>query len=342
MEKLMQYLGELLAIDSTTGFFLEKDRYLLDFAKSRGIAAVQLNKGGVRFDFGGTGNPVCLSAHADEIGLMVRRINDDGTLTLERVGGLHEFYAIDWNCNVYARGGKVYTGTVRRKNPGVHVMTDAERNELPAYPKNVVLTLDEDVHSRADVEALGITCGDAVSPETRFTVTPSGFVKTRYLDDQAPVAALLRLAERIAAGEVQPRRKVSMLFAEYEEIGHGGSTGIPADTRDFIALDIGVVGPGYDSDEHKVTIGVKDASFPYHTVLTNELVALCRQNGIPYALDMMIPHYGSDADCALRAGYDVRHALFGPGVLETHGYERTHLDAIRATFDLAKAVVLQG
>ena len=339
MEKLMRYLNELLNIDSTTGFFAAKDAYLMDFAKSHGIDAVQLNKGGVRFDFGGEGNPVCLSAHADEIGLMVRRINPDGTIVLEKVGGLHEFYAIDWNCRVYARCGKVYTGTVRRKNPGVHVMSDAERASLPKYDSDVVLTLDEVVRSCEDVERFGITCGDCVAPETRFCVTPSGFVKSRYLDDQACVAALLSLAEDIANGVIHPSRKVSMLFAEYEEIGHGGSCGIPADTRDLIALDIGVVGTDHYSDEQKVTIGVKDAAFPYHTVLTNELAELCKANSIPYALDMLIPHYGSDADCALRAGYDVRHALIGPGVLETHGYERTHRDALQATLDLARAIV---
>lgn len=339
MKELLSYLEALMAIDSTTGFFTEKDNYLMAFAKQRGIMAVRLNKGGVRFDFGGEGNPVCLTAHADEIGLMVRWIESDGRLRLEKVGGLHEFYAIDWNCNVYARSGKVYTGTVRRKNPGVHVMSDRERDTLPRYDTDVVLTLDENVRSRADVEALGITVGDCVSPEARYCVTPSGYVKSRYLDDQACVATLLRLADEIASGAVQPKRKVSMLFAEYEEIGHGGSCGIPEDTRDFIALDIGVCGTDHDSDEHKLSIGVKDASFPYHTVLTNELVELCKANAIPYALDMFVPHYGSDGNCALRAGYDVRHALIGPGVLETHGYERTHLDALQATLDLCRAIV---
>ena len=76
---------------------------------------------------------------------------------------------------------------------------------------------------------------------------------------------------------------------------------------------------------------------------TSELILaideLCKAKKIPYALDMFVPHYGSDANCALRAGYDVRHALIGPGVLETHGYERTHKDALRATLDLIKAIV---
>ena len=133
-------------------------------------------------------------------------------------------------------------------------------------------------------------------------------------------------------------RKVSLLFTEYEEIGHGGACGIPADTKDLIAVDIGCIGLDHDSDEHKVTITAKDTSFPYHTVLTDELVKLCEKNGIPYALDMMVPSYGSDADVSLRAGYDVRHALIGPGVRETHGYERTHTDALRATLALISAI----
>ena len=82
MKELLSYLEALMAIDSTTGFFTEKDNYLMAFAKQRGIMAVRLNKGGVRFDFGGEGNPVCLTAHADEIGLMVRWIEPDGRLRL--------------------------------------------------------------------------------------------------------------------------------------------------------------------------------------------------------------------------------------------------------------------
>ena len=179
---------------------------------------------------------------------------------------------------------------------------------------------------------------DQVAIETRYLETENGFIKSRYLDDKASAATLLRLAQRVADGEVKLNRKVSLLFTEYEEIGHGGACGIPADTKDLIAVDIGCIGLDHDSNEHKVTITTKDAAFPYHTVLTDELVKLCEKNGIPYALDMMVPSYGSDADVSLRAGYDVRHALIGPGVRETHGYERTHEDALKATLALISAV----
>lgn len=339
MEQLKKTLRELMAIDSTTGFFVEMDEYLLAEAKRMGILAVQLNKGGVRFDLGGEGNPVTIAAHVDAIGLMVRQINADGTLSVIKVGGVHPYYALDWNCRVHARSGKVYTGTVRRKNPSVHLMSPSEKETPMDLDTNLVLLLDEDAYSRADVEALGITCGDQVAIETRYLETENGFIKSRYLDDKASAATLLALAQRVADGRVKLNRKVSLLFTEYEEIGHGGACGIPADTKDLIAVDIGCIGLDHDSNEHKVTIATKDAAFPYHTVLTDELVKLCEKNGIPYALDMMVPSYGSDADVSLRAGYDVRHALIGPGVRETHGYERTHEDALKATLDLITAVV---
>ncbi len=70
-----------------------------------------------------------------------------------------------------------------------------------------------------------------------------------------------------------------------------------------------------------------------------ELADLCEAKGIPFCLDLMVPHYGSDADVAMRAGFDARHGLVGPGVLETHGYERTHRDALLNTARLLCALV---
>jgi putative aminopeptidase FrvX len=44
--------------------------------------------------------------------------------------------------------------------------------------------------------------------------------------------------------------------------------------------------------------------------------------------------YGSDVEATLRAGYDIKHGLIGPGVFASHGYERTHKDAIKNTTKL--------
>lgn len=51
------------------------------------------------------------------------------------------------------------------------------------------------------------------------------------------------------------------------------------------------------------------------------------------------PFYGSDADAALAAGYDLRHGLVGAGVYASHGYERTHIDGVHNTLKLLQRYV---
>ena len=68
------------------------------------------------------------------------------------------------------------------------------------------------------------------------------------------------------------------------------------------------------------------------------LVDAAKANGVDYAIDVY-PYYGSDADCALRAGYDVRHCVIGAGVSASHGYERSHCDGLANTFDLLAAYI---
>ena len=68
------------------------------------------------------------------------------------------------------------------------------------------------------------------------------------------------------------------------------------------------------------------------------LIQLAEEKKLSYALDVY-PFYGSDGDAALRAGYDLRHGLIGPGVYASHGYERSHKDGVENTFRLLKACV---
>lgn len=74
--------------------------------------------------------------------------------------------------------------------------------------------------------------------------------------------------------------------------------------------------------------------------MTNELIEVAKEHGIDYAVDIY-PSYGSDAGAALRSGKDVRYALIGQGVYASHGYERTHKDGMKQTFELALNYVLK-
>ena len=331
-KRYFEELEKELAIDSVTGQYHELQDYLTGEIEALGFKASTLRKGGIIVDAGGEGNPLLVTAHGDTIGLMIRHINDDGTLKVCKVGGLYAYHTERENVRVHTREGKIYTGTVQRKNSSVHVTPDDLNKEVADFDKNSFAVLDEDVHSAADVRALGIEVGDYVAVEPRFTVS-NGYIKSHFIDDKALVAVLMELLKDIKDQKITLSRKVYIYISFYEEIGHGGSM-IPADVKDFLAVDIACIGPEQTSNERKVSIFCKDSRFPYNLDMTHELEASAMASGADYVLDIFTPSYGTDADPALVAGFDVRHGAIGPGVRASHGYERTHIDAIKSTYSL--------
>ena len=139
-------------------------------------------------------------------------------------------------------------------------------------------------------------------------------------------------------GEVTLQRHVHLMFTVYEEVGHGASAYLPRDIKDMIAVDMGCVGDDLNCDETMVSICAKDSAGPYNYELTNELIALAKDKCLKYAVDIY-PRYSSDTATALRAGMEARHALIGPGVFASHGYERTHKQGVENTLQLLAAYV---
>ncbi|MCR5373370.1 MAG: M42 family metallopeptidase [Solobacterium sp.] len=327
----------LLDADSTTGQYEEIQALVCRMAQEMGYSALRLNKGGVICTAGEGGDPLVITAHLDDIGLMVRHINADGTLNVCPVGGLYPGYCVTENVRVYTRDGKVFTGTVCRTPNSVHVTEEELRTTLGDFRKNVCVVLDEDVKDSEGVRRLGIETGDMIALEPRFRMA-NGYIKSRFVDDKACAAVLLEMMKVMQEEGLHPDRKVYFYFGVYEEIGHG-TTWLPEDVKDIIAVDIAPTGPDQNSDERKVSIFAKDSRFPYHYGLTNELRRTAIDAGIDYVMDIFTPHYGTDADGSILAGYDIRHAALGPGTANSHGYERTHLEGIKNTYGLLMAYI---
>ena len=334
-EYCLEMFQRLLAVDSTTGQYEQIQKLVCQLLEELQVPYRALHKGGVVAELGGEGHPLCVSVHLDDIGLMVRRVNADGTLNVCPVGGLYPFYCMAENVRVHTRDGRVYTGTVCRTPNSVHV-TEEELRQTPAdFRSNVCVVLDEPVKSAADTRALGIETGDVIALEPRFTLA-GGYLKSRFVDDKAAAAILFTAIRALKQAGARLPRKVYAFFSFYEEIGHGTSW-LPADVEDMLAIDIAPTGPDQTSDERKVSIFCKDSRYPYHWGLTNELRQAALRAGVDYVMDVFTPHYGTDCDVSLVAGYDIRHAAIGFGTANSHGYERTHLDGLRNTYDLLMA-----
>ena len=126
------------------------------------------------------------------------------------------------------------------------------------------------------------------------------------------------------------------LGAMVHTVKNDGRSYLPAPVSEVLAVDMGCVGEGLNCTERQVSICAKDSHGPYHYATVSSLVAAAEEQGIDFAIDIY-PHYGSDADAALDAGYDIRHALIGAGVYASHGYERSHIEGVKNTLELLKA-----
>ena len=157
---------------------------------------------------------------------------------------------------------------------------------------------------------------------------------------RACAAVLFNVMKTIREQKCRLARKVIVYFSCYEEIGHG-TAWLPAGVRDILAVDIAPTGPDQNSDERKVSIFAKDSRFPYHSGMTAELRSAAIRAGVDYVMDIFTPHYGTDAGHSVTLGYDIRHAAIGPGTANSHGYERTHLDGLRNTYDLIMAYITE-
>jgi putative aminopeptidase FrvX len=280
-----------------------------------------------------------LSAHVDTLGAMVKEIKNKGRLKLTRVGG-YDWATIEGEyCTVHAAGGsREITGTIVTTKASAHVH-GAQLRKLKRDETSIEVRLDEPVRTADDVRALGIEAGDFVSFDPRTTITPSGFIKSRHLDDKACVAILLGVARALKQSGDRPVAPSALFISNFEEVGHGSSAGLPEGTVELIAVDMAAVGTGQTSDEFATTVCVKDSSGPYDFELSRRLIELARRNDIDCRVDIY-PDYASDVSQALRAGWDVRGGLVGPGVDASHSFERLHRTSLEETARLLLAYLL--
>ncbi|MFC5700341.1 M42 family metallopeptidase [Cohnella faecalis] len=332
-------LEKLLRTPSPSGFCMEVMSVVEEEVRKLGYEMETTPKGNgiVTITGVGGGAALGLTAHVDTLGAMVRSIKPTGMIRFTPVGGYSMHTVEGEYCLVHTRDGRSYEGTVLSTKPSVHVYSDMR--DLKRVEENMEIRIDESVRTKEDVEKLGISVGDFISWDARTRILPNGWVKSRHLDDKASVAALFGLLKWLKRSGSKPSRNVKIIFSTYEEVGHGSSY-LPPDIDEMIAVDMGAIGDDLQTTERDVSICAKDSSGPYDYGMTTRLIELAKREGIAHAVDIY-PHYGSDASAALRGGSNIRAALIGPGVHSSHGMERTHADAILGTASLLLAYVMQ-
>ncbi len=336
---LADYAQQLLGIDSPTGFTQHAIAWIEEQVQALGYTCYRNAKGNLIVEIEGPADQpvVAVSAHSDTLGLMVRSIKKDGKLAFTRLGGPCLPTLDGEYCRIITRQGKVYTGTILSTAPAVHVYKEASSQERSEETMEV--RIDELVRNEEDVRQLGIQAGDIIAIDPKTTITPSGFIKSRFLDDKISAAIFLTLLKALKDENVTLPQKTYFLFSTYEEVGHGASW-IPGDVTELLAVDMGCIGTDLSCTETDVSICAKDSGGPYDYQMTSRLIELAQAHQLPYAVDIY-PFYGSDCGAALKGGNDIRGALIGPGVHASHGMERTHMQGVSAAYTLLTAYLIE-
>lgn len=330
----------LLGIDSPSGYTENAAKYVQEQFAQMGYDAKITRKGGVLIDLGGedTQDALLLEAHTDTLGGMVAQIKGNGRLRITNVGGMNANNAEAENVRVITKFSGVIDGTVQLCDASVHV--NGNYSTTPRTFDTVEVVLDEDVRSAEDVRKLGIDVGDFVCFDPRSRITESGYIKSRFLDDKLSVGILQAFAQYLKDENLTPKRRVYVHVTVYEEVGHGGSASVPDGVTEAISVDMGCVGEGVQCTERQVSICAKDSGGPYSYDVVRKLIAAAKREGADYAVDVY-PHYGSDVEATLRAGYDIRHGLIGAGVYASHGYERSHRDGVLNTLKVIEGYLFE-
>jgi putative aminopeptidase FrvX len=324
-------LEELIKIDSPTGFTHNACEYIFKKLKQLGLKPEYTNKGAVKCAL--AKNPtLAIAAHIDTLGAIVSGIKADGTLAFSLLGGLSLTNAEGEYVRIYTVKGKIYTGTILLNNPSSHA--NNQKENIKREISTMHIRIDEDVNNKKDTLKLGIQPGDIICLDPRYQELPSGYIKSRFLDNKAGCYVLLKLAETLKNKNVP----VELFFSNYEEVGHGGSVGYSNSIKELLVIDMGVLGDDCQGNEISCSICAKDSSGPYDFHFRKKLIELAENKKIPVKVDVY-PFYGSDGSAALRAGNDFRVALIGMGVAASHGTERTHKKGIQATLDLCVAYI---
>lgn len=330
LSDILGFAKAILNIPSPSGFTDNVIEYITEEIAKLGYKTQKTKKGNLLVEVKGKSeNVLGLSGHVDTLGAMVRSITSEGNLKFTTIGG-PIWPTLDGEyCTIHTRSNKDYQGTFLSNSPSTHVFKDA--SSLSRSPDTMVVRIDEVVKTKKDVEALGIAPGDFIFFDPKTTITESGYIKSRFLDDKISVSILYGLLKYLKTENVTPDPNLIFVISTYEEVGHGASY-IP-EVDELIAVDMGCIGEDLSCTEQDVSICCKDSSGPYDYNIISKLVKTAKDNKLSYVTDIY-PFYGSDVSAAQRGGKDFKGALIGPGVHASHGMERTHSDALENTLKL--------
>ncbi|WP_295622267.1 M42 family metallopeptidase [uncultured Methanobrevibacter sp.] len=193
------------------------------------------------------GPKVMLAAHMDEIGLMVRYIDDNGFIRFSTVGGVNDQMLMNQTVVIHSRNGD-FTGVIGSKPP--HVTKPEERKKVVPFDE---MFIDIGAKDKEQVEEM-VRIGDPITFKTWFEAFPNNLVMCKALDNRLGCFVMTEVLKRIDS-----KATVYGVGTTQEEVGLKGAKVVSYKLNPDMAfaLDVTLSGdhPGIKPDEAPVVIG---------------------------------------------------------------------------------------
>jgi putative aminopeptidase FrvX len=230
-ERIKRNLLELMLVPGLSGHEDRVRRTLRERLDAAGVESTTDRLGNLTARFPGTGPRVMLFAHMDQLGFVVRRVEADGFIRLERLGGVPERALAAQEVLFCVGDGRDVTGVIANKSH--HATAPAEKYTVLPYAETYV---DAGFSSAALVEAAGIRIGTPVVYAPQAHELAQDRVMGTSVDDRAACAVLLEIARLLAARKSGP--PVDLAFTVQEEFNLRGALPLAQKLQPDIAIQL--------------------------------------------------------------------------------------------------------
>ena len=229
--RLKQDLMALMSVPGLSGHEDRVRRAIRDRLDEIDVNSRTDRLGNLHVHFPGQGPSVMLFTHMDQLGFVVRKIEADGLLRLERLGGVPERALAAQEVLVCTRTGADVPGLIANKSH--HATAPDEKYTVTPYRD---LYVDTGMTSAAEVIDAGIQIGAPVVYAPRAVELAGDRIAGTSVDDRAGCAVLLEMARRLKDRKAGP--PVHLAFSVQEEFNLRGALPLAQTLLPDIAIQI--------------------------------------------------------------------------------------------------------
>lgn len=291
---------------------------------------------------------ILLAAHADEIGFIVKKIEPNGTLRFEQLGGFDNRVLLAQPVTIKAAGGYIegVIGTL-----AVHYVKWDDPKRITSHRD---LYIDVGASSAEEVLEMGIKVGQPISYGSELKLVGDkkrNRVVGKALDDRAGCAVLIELINNLAANKDSKHGDIYCVFTVQEEVGLRGASVLSPGIKPDFALAVDTT-PTSDTYDVLMTgtrtlgggpcIKIADKSLIAHPLVTGLLEKVAVEQSIPHQQEIFMG-IGTDAGAIHMTSTGVSSGVVSIPSRYTHTpIEIVDLDDLKNTVMLVEAFIFSS